>query len=83
MFKWNVKDALYMHACTCITHTHTPEYYSVIKKEQNNANTDRSRDYHTKWSKSDKEKYSIVWSHLYVESKTLVQMNLFTKWRHS
>ena len=32
-------------------YTHTMEYYSVIKKEQNNAicsNMDGPRDYHTK-----------------------------------
>ena len=40
---------------------------------------DRPRDYHTKWSKSDKDKYMI---HLYVESKQMIQMNLFTKQKH-
>ena len=35
------------------------EYYSAIKKEWNNAicsNLDGPRDYHTEWSKSDKER---------------------------
>ena len=35
------------------------EYYSAIKKEWNNAicsNMDGPRDYHTKWSKSDRER---------------------------
>ena len=35
------------------------EYYSVIEKEQNNAicsNTDETRDYHIKWSNSEKER---------------------------
>ena len=35
------------------------EYYSSIKKEWNNAfcsNMDRPRDYHTKWSKPDRER---------------------------
>ena len=27
------------------------------------------RDYHTKWSQSDKQKADIIWYHLYVESK--------------
>ena len=48
------------------------EYYSVIKKEWNNAiysNMDGPRDYHTKWSKSDKDKY-----HLYVESKKMNEL---------
>ena len=35
------------------------EYYSVIKKEWNNAifgNMDATRDYHIKWSKSERER---------------------------
>ena len=35
------------------------ENYSAIKKEWNNTicnNTDESRDYHTKWNKSEKER---------------------------
>ena len=38
---------------------YTLEYYSAIKKEWNNAihsNMDGLRDYHTKWSKPDREK---------------------------
>ena len=38
---------------------HTMEYYSYTKKEQNNAicsNMDATRDYHTKWSKSEGER---------------------------
>ena len=27
------------------------------------------RDYHIKWSKSDRVKINIIWYHLYVESK--------------
>ena len=37
---------------------YTMEYYLAIKKEQNNAicsNMDETRDYHTKWSKSERE----------------------------
>ena len=52
------------------------------KKEGNRAicsNMDGPRDYHTKWSKSDREETNIVWYHLYVESKKMIQMNLFTK----
>ena len=51
------------------------------KKEWNNAissNTDGPRDYHTKWSKSERER-QISWYHLYVESKKMIEMNLFTK----
>ena len=42
------------------------QFFSTIKKkggEQNNAfcsNMDRTTDYHTKWSKSDKDKYNMV-----------------------
>ena len=35
------------------------EYYSAMKNEWNNAicsNTDGTRDYHTKWSKSERER---------------------------
>ena len=38
---------------------YTMEYYSAIKKEWNGAicsNMDGPRDYHTKWSKSDRER---------------------------
>ena len=38
---------------------YTMEYYSAVKKERNNAicsNVDATRDYHTKWSKSEREK---------------------------
>ena len=49
---------------------YTTQYYSDIKKEWNNAicsNMDGPRDYHTKWSKSDRERqisYDItyIWS---------------------
>ena len=43
-----------------VVYTHTLEYYSAIKKEWNNAicsNMNGPRDYHIKWSKSDKDKY--------------------------
>ena len=54
------------------THTHTQmEYYSVIKREQSNAilsNMNGPRDYHTRWSKSDRES-NTIWYHLYVKSK--------------
>ena len=49
---------------------YTMEYYSVLKKEWYNAicsNMDRARDYHTKWSKSERQiPYDY---HFYVESK--------------
>ena len=56
--------------------------YNVIllihKKEWNNAiwcNMGESRNY-IKWNKS---KRNITWYHFYVESKIMIQMNLFTK----
>ena len=60
------------------------EYYSAIKKVWNNAicsNMDGPRDYHTKWSKSDRERqipYAItyMWN---LKKKNGIQMNLFTK----
>ena len=49
-------------------------------KEENLAicsNMDGPRDYHAKWSQTEKE-YHII-AHLYVESEKMIQMNLFTK----
>ena len=58
------------------------EYYSAIKKEWNNAicsNMDGLRDYHTKWSKSDRER-QISYDITYMWNlKEMIQMNLFTK----
>ena len=54
------------------------EYYSTIKKEWNNAigiNMDGPRDDHAKWSKSDRYILYIT----YVQTKKIVQMNLFIK----
>ena len=54
---------------------------SHLRKEWNNATTCNmggSRDYHTKWSKSDKHK----WNHLYAESKKMTQVNLLIKQNH-
>ena len=36
-----------------------------------------SRDNHTKWNESDEDKF--IWYHLHMESKTMRQVNLFTK----
>ena len=41
------------------THTHTMKYYSAIKKNEVNAicsYMDGPRDYHTKWSRSERER---------------------------
>ena len=61
-------------------HTHTPtracahvctvEYPSYHNKWWNTAictNMGETREYHTKWSKSDRERQ--IWYHLYVEHK--------------
>ena len=50
------------------THTCTMEYFSDHNKWWNIAiftNTGKPREYHTKWSKSDRERQ--IWYHLYVE----------------
>ena len=65
---------------------YTMEYYSVIKKEWNTAicsNMDGPRGYHTKWSKSDRERQishdiTYMWN-----LKTRIQMNLFTKEKYT
>ena len=44
------------------------------------SNKDGPADYHTAVSEvSQMEKGSIIWHHLYTESKKMIQMNLFTK----
>ena len=50
-----------------------------FEKEWNIAicsNMDGPTDYHSKWSQT---KINIIWYHLYVESKNMIQMNLITK----
>ena len=58
------------------------EDYSAVKKVQNNvicSNMDGPRDYHTKWSKADREG-NIIWYCLYVKIfKKNIQINLFIK----
>ena len=42
-----------------VVYIYTIEYYSVIKKEQNNAicsNMEATRDYHSRWSQKEKGK---------------------------
>ena len=44
-------------------YVYTMEYYSDIKKEWNNAicsNMGATRDYHTKWNKSERDKYRMI-----------------------
>ena len=56
------------------------------KKEQNNAicsNMDRPKDYHTEWSKLDRER-QIPYDIVYMWSlKKMIQMNLFKKWKQT
>ena len=60
------------------THIYTMEYYSAIKKE--------IMPFSATWmdleiirSEISQTKTNIIWYHLYVESKNMIQMNLFTK----
>ena len=57
--RWKDKDVIYIHTHTH-THTHTYTQWNIShKKEWNNAicsNMDGPRDYHTKWSKWDRER---------------------------
>ena len=60
---------------------HTVEYYSAIKKERNNvicSNMDATRDYHTKWSKSEREK-QIPYDITYMWNLKYDTMNLSMK----
>ena len=41
------------------------------------SNMNGPRYYHTKWSKSDRQKADTIWYHLYVESKKMIQPNFF------
>ena len=55
-------------------------YYSAINKNKIMpfaATLDGLRDFHTKWSKSDRERQ--IWYCLYMKSKKMVQMNLFLR----
>ena len=58
-----------------MSYVYTMEYYAAIKKNAIYSKKDRPWDYHIKWIKSDR---NIIY-HLYVETKKLIQMNLFTK----
>ena len=47
----------------CGMYIYPMEYYSAIKEQNNTicSNMDRARNYHTKWSKSDKGKYDFTY----------------------
>ena len=65
---WNPSISVFQKQTTCpqtkewikkMWYTYTVKYYSVTNKEWNNVicnNLDGPRDYHTKWSKSDRER---------------------------
>ena len=60
---------------------YTIEYYSAIIKEWNNficSNLDGSRDCHTEWSKSEKDKHHDITNTWSIFLK-MFQMNLFTE----
>ena len=62
------------------THTHTNRILLSHRKEWNNAiysNMDGPRDYHTKWSKSEKERQ--ISSITYMWNLNITHMNLFTE----
>ena len=53
-----------VHLCVCMyAYIYTVEYYSATKKEWNNDisfNMGRARDYHTKWSESERDKFHVI-----------------------
>ena len=58
-------------------------YSGVILSYKKEWNMDRPRDYHTKWSKSDRER-QISYDITYMQNlKKMIQMNLFIKQQQS
>ena len=67
MYKYTHPIYTHKHTHTH-THTHTLEYYLAIKNKWNNASyskMDGPTDYHTKWSKLEKNKYHIILPHIW------------------
>ena len=56
-----------------VAHIYTMEYYSAVKKNAIWSNIDGPGDYHTKWSKSDRERQ--ISYRLRAECKKMIQMN--------
>ena len=68
-----------IYICVCI-YTHTTEYSSAIKKNVIMPFATRQMDLEIiTLSKVSQRKTNIIWYHLYVESKKVIQINLFTK----
>ena len=57
---------------------HTMDYFSAIKNNATCSNMNGLRDDHTKWSKSEKDKYQMI-SLICGFLKKMIQMNLFSK----
>ena len=67
-----------IYICVCI-YTHTMEYSSTIKKNEIMPFAARQMDLEIiTLSKISQRKTNIIY-HLYVESKKVIQINLFTK----
>ena len=58
---------------------YTMEYYSAIKKNKIMPFADEPRDYHTKWSKSDRERQISYYITYMWNIIKMIQMNLFTR----
>jgi len=72
--RWMDKeDVIHIHICI---HTRTQ---TGILTNPICSNLDGMGYYHTKWSKSEREKKNTIWYHLHMESKTMTQINLSMK----
>ena len=71
---------LFSHFLHTHTHTHTGILLRHEKEWTNTtcSNMDKPREYHTEWRKSERDT-DIIWYHLCVDAKVMIQMNLFTK----
>ena len=75
-----IKKMWYIYIIYISTHIHTMKYYSIIKKNE-------IMPFAATWmdteivilSKTSQTKTNPIWYHLYVGSKKMMQMNLFTK----